>query len=755
MRVPRRSWLRINPASLTLAVLLPVVLLFLSGAPILDLIELKAYDLRFLSRGPRPPSPAVVMAAIDEKSLDAEGRWPWPRSKIAALVDTLSRHGARVIGFDIAFSEPDENSQVALIDQLARRVDALAIRDRRLAAFISESRRHADNDRALANAIKSSSSAVVLGYFFHMSEATLEYRLEPSEIDRRLKRLAASKYPLIAYQAPDTGALPFIRAYAPESNLDVFSDVAASSGYFSLRSDPDGVLRWMPLVIQAGEDLFPPLSVLCAWHYLGRPRLTVKVGRHGVDGIQMGDRFIPTDEGGQLLINYLGPPKTFPQVSVTDILRGKVPRGAFEDRIVLVGATALGTYDLRNTPFSPLYPGIEVHASVIDSILTQSFMARPEWSKLFDLLAIVTLSALVGTALPWLSPLRGLGFATGLFVLYIFAARWLFVNAHVWLNVVYPLLSLATTYTALTAYYYVTEQRQRKKVKETFRQYVAPLVVEEMLKEPRRLKLGGEEKILTVLFSDLEGFTTYSERYSPQEMAEMLGEYYNRVTEQIFLYQGTLKEYVGDELMVIFGAPLEAPDHAERACTAALAMREQRLALASEWANAGRPRLRARTGINSGPMLVGNLGSKYRFAYGVLGDQVNLGSRLEGLNKVYGTEILVGENTARMVEGAFLLREVDKVRVIGRTQAVRIYELLAKLGTPLSLEQDKALRSYAAALEAYRQKVWREALALFGQAVALWPGDSPARTMAERCVIYQQTPPPEGWDGVFEQAFKK
>src|SRR5438477_215658 len=306
MRVPRRSWLRINPASLTLAVLLPVVLLFLSGAPILDLIELKAYDLRFLSRGPRPPSPAVVMAAIDEKSLDAEGRWPWPRSKIAALVDTLSRHGARVIGFDIAFSEPDENSQVALIDQLARRVDALAIRDRRLAAFISESRRHADNDRALANAIKSSSSAVVLGYFFHMSEATLEYRLEPSEIDRRLKRLAASKYPLIAYQAPDTGALPFIRAYAPESNLDVFSDVAA-----------------------------------------------------------------------------------------------------------------LGTYDLRNTPFSPLYPGIEVHASVIDSILTQSFMARPEWSKLFDLLAIVTLSALVGTALPWLSPLRGLGFATGLFVLYI------------------------------------------------------------------------------------------------------------------------------------------------------------------------------------------------------------------------------------------------------------------------------------------------------------------------------------------------
>src|SRR5256884_2578477 len=652
------------------------------------------------------------MAAIDEKSLDTEGRWPWPRSKIAALVDTLSRDGARVIGFDIAFSEPTETSQVALIDQLARRVDALAIRDQRLADFITESRRHADNDRALATAIKKSSAAVVLGYFFHMSEATLEYRLEPSEIDRRLKRLAASKYPVVAYQAPDTGAVPFIRAHAPESNLDAFSDAAASSGYFSLRSDPDGVLRWMPLVIQAGEDLFPPLSVLCAWHYLGRPRLTVKVGRHGVDGIQMGERFIPTDEGGQLLINYPGPPKTFPQVSVTDILGGKAPRGAFKDRIVLVGATALGTYDLRNTPFSPVYPGIEVHASVIDSILTQSFMARPEWSKLFDLLAIVTLGALVGTALPRLGPLKGLGFAAGLFVLYILAARWLFVNAHVWLNMVYPLLGLSTTYTALTAYYYVTEQRQRKKVKETFRQYVAPLVVEEMLKDPGRLKLGGEEKILTVLFSDLEGFTTYSERYPPHERAAMLGEYYNRVTEQVFMRWGTLKEYVGDELMVIFGAPLEQPDHAARACDAALAMLEQRLALASEWASVGRPQLRARTGINSGPMLVGNLGSRYRFAYGVLGDQVNLGSRLEGLNKVYGTEILVGENTARLVEGEYFLREVDMVRVMGRTQAVRVYELLAKLGTPVSLEQEKGLKSYAAGLEAYRQKSWRAASSL-------------------------------------------
>ena len=230
-----------------------MVALFLSGVPILDLIELKTYDLRLVSRGQLRPSAAVVLAVIDEKSLDAEGRWPWPRSKIAALVDNLSRAGARVIGFDIAFAEPDENSQLALIDQLGRRVDALAIKDPRLADFIRESRRHADHDLTLERALRSSSATVVLGYFFHMDETDLEYRIEPAEIDRQLKRISASKYPVIVYRESAAGVAPALRAYAPESNLELLTEAAASSGYFTITSDPDGVVRWMPLVIQGGE----------------------------------------------------------------------------------------------------------------------------------------------------------------------------------------------------------------------------------------------------------------------------------------------------------------------------------------------------------------------------------------------------------------------------------------------------------------------------------------------------------------------
>jgi adenylate cyclase len=238
-------------------------------------------------------------------------------------------------------------------------------------------------------------------------------------------------------------------------------------------------------------------------------------------------------------------------------------------------------------------------------------------------------------------------------------------------------------------------------------------------------------------------------------MVEILSEYYEKVTEKIFAHQGTLKEYVGDELMAIFGAPLEQADHAGRACAAALAMREVRQALGAEWSKIGRPVLRARTGINSGLMLLGNMGSRYRFAYGVLGDQVNLASRLEGLNKTYGTETLIGENTAQLVQGAFLLREVDMVRVLGRAQAVRVYELLARSGTALPPSVDEAFHLYAAGLEAYRKQLWEDALGLFTQSLTLRPEDKPSRVMADRCQIYRAAPPPEDWDGVFDQIVKR
>lgn len=753
MKFSFKSIFSINPFSLTFCTILLVVFLFLIGLPILDLMELKTYDLRFRSRGHLKPSPAVVLALVDEKSLDKEGRWPWPRSKIANLVTVLSEYGAKVIAFDIGFLEPDENSQLELIGQLDQQVNDLGIRNTKLAEFIKERRKIADNDLALAQAIKNSSATVVLGYFFHMSEHALNYKIEQSEIDQQLKRIDPS-YPLVIYEDREMSADPFIEAYAPESNLEVFTKAAQSSGYYNVTTDHDGVVRWLPLAIKCGENIYPPLSLLSVWHLLNRPQLMARVAMYGVEGIRLGERFIPTDERGQLLINYLGPARTFPHISISDILRGEVGKETFKDKIVLVGATAMGTHDIRSTPIGPLYPGVEVHATVIDNILTQNFLSKPKWSKIYDLIAIILLGLLTGLVLPRLSALKGLVFVILLFILHVIIARWLFVRSGVWLNIVYPLLTLAVAYTALTLYHYVTEERERKKIKGAFKHYVAPNVIEQMLENPDLLQLGGEEKVLTVLFSDLAGFTGYSERFRPPEMISILSDYFAEMTEQIFTYEGTLKEYVGDELMAIFGAPLDQHDHAERACAAALAMRDRRHELAEAWGEMGRPQLKARTGVNSGSMLVGNLGSRYRFAYGALGDHVNLGSRLEGLNKMYGTEILIGENTAGLVGETFLLREIDRARVKGRVTPERIHELVANSSAALAKEREQALSCYAAGFEAYLQQQWQEALGFFNEALRLWPEDGPSRVMAQRCRIYQETPPPEDWDGVFEHVSK-
>jgi len=741
--------LSLNPISLTFVSIVLVLALFLVGVPILDLIELKTYDLRFVSRGHEDPSSAIVLAVIDEKSMDTEGRWPWSRSKIAALVDILSRERAKVIGFDVGFFEPDENSSRKLIHQLQQDIEALDIRDKKLSVLMAASKINGDNDLALANAIERSSAEVILGYFFHVGQTDTTHRIEQEEIKQQLKRIAPSKYPLIIYEDEDMEIHPFIKAHAPESNLEILTRAARFSGYFNIMLDQDGVARWIPLIIECGENTFPALSLMCAWNFLDRPQLMVRVAAYGVEGVHMGERFIPTDENGQMLINYLGPAKSYPYFSISSILHGKFPKGAFEDKIVLVGMTAAGLSDIRTTPFDPLCPGIEIHATVIDNILSKRFLSRPRWAGVYDLLAIIVLGLLTGMVLPRLNALIGLLFVSALFILHIIAARWLFVHSGIWLSIVYPLMVVVITYISLTAYSYFSEARERKKIKGAFSRYVSPSVISEMLKHPEQLKLGGEEREASVLFCDLAGFTSVSENVTPHELITLLSDYFAEMTEALFAHEGMLKEYVGDEMMGIFGAPLEQPDHAERACSVALAMQDRQQALRQAWVKMGRPPLSARTGINSGPMLVGNVGSVYRFSYGVLGDHVNLASRLEGLNKRYGTEIMIGENTARMVNGLFLLRELDIVRVKGKEQPVRVYELIGKSGVSLPKKKEESLICYASGLEAYRQQRWKEAMGHFGQAREFWPDDAPSLAMTERCLIYQKMPYQDDWDGVF------
>jgi len=710
----------LHRAVLSVATIALVAAAFLLRAPLLDQIELKTYDLRFLSRGRLQPAAPIAIAAIDEKSLDELGRWPWSRRRFADLIDVLSRGGARVVVFDIGFPEASPDPA---------------------------------DDVALAEAIRRSDAAVVLGYFFHMSRAALDYDLPDQEIRSRLELIASSAYPLVLMR-PDATDSAIASAYAPESNIAILARAAPSSGYFSLRQDQDGIVRGMPLVIRSGDDLYPPLAVLAAWQALQKPQLAIRVGRRGVEGIQLGDRFSATDPSGRVLIDYLGPPKTFPHVSIADVLSGRIPADAFRGAIVVIGATATGLFDARSTPFSTVYPGPEIHATVADQLLSGRQIRRPSWAQASDLLAIVVLGALPMVAVSWLGATTAILVTCVVLGLYVFAAVEAFVRAGVWIGITYPVLSLFTGYVAQNTYDYVRERREKKRINDAFGRYVSPVVVEQMLKDPARLQLGGEQKVLTVLFSDLQGFTSYSERYTPHQMIELLSEYYARMTECVFAHEGMLKEYVGDELMAIFGAPIEQPDHASRACAAALEMRARRAALTEEWAKTGRPPLHARTGVNSGPMLVGNLGSEYRYSYGCLGDNVNLGSRLEGLNKQYGTEILIGEQTADLIGADFTLREVDLVRVVGKKKPTRIYELLCDAREPIANERNVALSSYARALDAYRSRRWTEARDLLEKALKAWPHDGPSRILLERCALFALDPPSGDWDGVFEATKK-
>lgn len=746
----------INPFSITTYLTLVILFIFIFIEPsLLEIVELKTLDLRFKSRGTMKPHDAVVLAVIDEKSLNKEGRWPWPRSKIAKLIDYLSNDGAKVIGFDIGFLEPDENTNLELIDQFQQKIESLQLNNSKIKEFIQERKLRADNDRILANTIRRSRAKIVLGHFFYMNPAALNYRVEQKDIERQIERIKNSKYPLIMYDDPQGMAIdPFISAYIPEANIDILSQAAHSSGYFNTVADRDGVVRWMPLVFKCGRNIYAPLSIQSVWHYLDQPQLMVKVANYGIRGIKMGERFIPTAEDGKMLINYLGPEQTFPHYSLSDIMRGNIPQGTFKDKIVMVGATAIAIYDTRSTPFSSLgeYPGLEIHATVINNIITDNFLKKPKWTTLFDALAILIIGLFTGVVVRRVGALKGILFSSVLFILYILTSYWLFMYWGIWVTIIYPLLTLVLVYISLTVYHYLTEERERKKIKGAFTYYVSSSVVNEMLKHPEKLKLGGDRKDLSVLFSDIRGFTTIAERLTPEEVVHLLNEYLTVMTDIVLKNDGLLDKYIGDAIMALYGAPLDLPDHPIRACHSALEMMTELERLNQKWIAEGKHPIDIGIGINTGPMIVGNMGSVERFDYTAMGDSVNLGSRLEGANKSYKTNIIISEFTFERVKNNFTCMELDSVRVKGKKRPVKIYSLVGYENLPNI--QEEVINQFNQGIAFYKKKKWDKAINIFENITAIDPDLYAAYVYIERCLDLKKNPPPPDWDGVYTMTTK-
>lgn len=720
-----------------------------------ELMEVKLLDLRFLARGPRKPPSEIVMVTVDEKTEDALGRWQSAgRQWLAQFLDIMVEGNAAVVGFDLTLAEPDDRRDLHIVDDLTNEYQNQT--DQQTTQFLLSLQRAQaayDYDRQLADAI-SRAGNVVLGIYF-LDEAASQH-LSPEQHAAYQALISRAAYQNILFPPGITAqpALSGFRAFGVEPNLPLFSEAALSFGFFNVTPDADGYIRSMPLLEEYGDQYYPALALEVARAYINPPlppfiHTLGKEGGGNIAGIELADLLIPCDDVGRLFINYYGPAYTFTHYSLSDVLAGTVPAYKFADKIVLIGFTSLIIRDLRSTPFQPQdFPGVEVHATVVSNLLTNEFLIRPAWGLWLEAGEIVLLGLVLAIVRHRKSPIWGVWAALVCIGLIAGGAYLAFLFGRLWLNLTYPILFIVVDYLTITSYKYFTEERQKRVIKSAFQYYVSSNVVSHLLNHVETLHLGGERKQLTALFSDIRGFTSISENMSPEALVEFLNEYLSAMSQIVLSYDGTIDKYMGDAIMAFYGAPVDLADHAVRACKTAVDMLVRLKELRVGWEARGLPPMDTGIGINSGDMSVGNMGSKERFDYTIMGDHVNLASRLEGLNKEYGTNIVISQFTYDLVkQAAFTVRELDTVRVIGRKEAVRIYELL---GYETLYEQKKLLAAkFWAGLAAYKQRDWSQAITLFEEALHHDPHDKPSQIYIERCRQYLRQPPPNDWDGIY------
>ena len=593
--------------TIALIVALTLSLLHFTDVRFLNILEDKTLDLRFNLRGKIAPGTETVIAAIDEKSINKLGRFPWPRSVWGRVVDRLTEEGARVIVFDVFFTEPE----------------------------------NVESDDLLQRAIMRS-GRVILPVVFDFSETGYK---ESGFTDKQLDFMLPSAFAVI--KNTDANFSPLTAKMVLPTMLR-FSTYASALAQINMIPDGDGTLRWEMLAIAYHGDYYAPIGLQAARIYQGIETTDLALDYTG--SVRLGDTTIPTDGYGRMLINYRGPAGTFPVYSVSDILDRTTPPGTFKDKIILIGPTAIGIYDLRVTPFSNNMPGIEKHASVVDNILHRDFI--------FQTYTNVHLLIF-------------------LFAGYLGFVYYLFVTKGIWFNVVYPASALFFGYTSQTAYRFFMEERRARDIRKMFSSYVSKRIVDELIRDPSKAKLGGDRKEITVLFSDIRGFTSFSEKHQPEEVVSLLNEYLGAMTEIVFQYEGTLDKFVGDAIMALWGAPVGQPDHAERGVKCALAMITKLKELQAKWASEGKYVIDIGIGINTGDMVVGNMGAEgKKMDYTVIGDNVNLGARLEGLTRKYNNHIIISEYTYEKVKHIVQATELDSVTVKGKEKPVVVYDLV-------------------------------------------------------------------------------
>jgi len=698
------------------------------------------YDFLLRSRGDTPVSGQVVLVDIDEKSLAQLGQWPWPRYRLTLLLGQLRQAGVKAVAMDMLLAEPDRTSPVLLERQFKDELNFDV-------SFTGLPEQFRDNDQVLAKML--SRGPFVLSYYFDFAGIG-------AESEKRADcRLPASPFSSAGRQgavAPAEAAMKASNVLCP---LPVLLGAATAAGFMNTIPDSDNVIRRVPLVIAHDGAVYPSLALAAAMRALGATGRELVSAEAGLKSLKLsgpgfGEKTIPLDGRGMLLLNYRGPGGIYPRISACDVLSGAVDKASLDGKTVIFGSTAVGMQDIRATPLDRATPGAEIQATLVDMILSNDYILRPDWAPALEFGLVLVMGLLSALLLSRAKGLWLIATLAGLGVAMWFGAAVTLKTHKFFIQPLYPLAVLVLNFVLLTVFKFWREERQRRFIHSAFAHYLSPKVVDQIVASPDKLNLTGEEREISILFSDIRGFTTISEKLSPTQLVNLLHEYLTPMTHVITERLGTLDKYIGDAIMAFWNAPLDVANHRAQALTAGLGMIGELAKLNEVFREKYGQTLKIGVGINCGFVRVGNFGSQDLFSYTIIGDNVNLCSRLEGLTKYYGLTNIAGEGMVHPSTSGFHFQEVDSVLVKGKHEPVTIYTVMHpderdRRAPELDLA-DKALagyktRDFAASLAIYTDLATRFGASLYS-------------LYKERCQTLIASPPPPEWNGVFEHLTK-
>jgi len=714
-----------------------MAILYIIQPGILRFLDYKIYDQQLRRQHSTKTSGMPVIVDIDEKSLAALGQWPWPRYRVALLLEKIRLAGALAVGMDVVLAERDRTSPALLQQQIKKElmVDV---------TFQGLPKALEDHDALLANVL--AGKPYVLGFYFSFSKAEADQQVQAGDCLIKPAQVA-----LLSAPGAMTPEQALHSAYGAVCPLPILAGAATATGFFNATPDADGILRRVALLINYKGQLYPSLALSTLMQAAGDPSILLKLDTQGTESLRYGGSVIPVDRAGQMLVNYRGGGGMFPYISAVDVLEGKADPAALSGKIAFIGTSAAGLKDLRATPFSAVYPGVETHATIVDNILTQDFISVPDYAPAIELGAALMAGIIITLLVTWakavwiVAPLVGMAF--GLWE----GSAYLMSHLRVYISPLYSYIIIAANFALLTLIKFWREEKQKKFIHGAFSHYLAPAVIKQIYDSPESLSLRGQEKEVTVMFSDVRSFTTMSEKLTPTQVTDLLHDYLTPMTRVITANMGTLDKFIGDAIMAFWNAPLDVPGHQKKALASALQMFEHLEILNKGFQEKFGLTIKIGVGLHCGRVRVGNMGSADLFDYTLIGDNVNLTSRLESLTKYYGQKLLISEAMVEACGDAYSYLEMDCVRVKGKHKPITIYTAMTHAEAD---ERAAELARHNEALALYKAMRFAEAEALFNELDAGTGNNALYCMYSARCRTLHEHPPAEGWDGVYTHTSK-